>query len=413
MKKLLLYTNFFYPEVVSIGQILTELAEGLSQYFRITVITAVPCYVLGKADMEYKKKRFYFENYKGIDLIRVRVPEYPKKNKINRVRYILSYFFNAVLITFKLGRQDIVFTTSQPPVLGGLLGVSGKWITKGKLVYQIMDFNPEQTVAAGYSKNKLLLKMMMALDMYSCRKSCLIVLIGNDMKETLEKRFVNKKLPDNIVINNWIDEEAVCPLEKTHPEVLRFKEHYGLNNRFVIMQSGNIGLYYDYENIIRIIGEFRHDTSVAFAFVGDGAVKQKLVDYSVKYQLSNVIFIPYQEKKDLIYSLNAADVHLVTNAKGIKGVSVPSKLYGILATNIPVWGILEKGSEAWNIIEKSGCGILEEAGDYTSVKSSLEKILREKDLFVQAHLSGRQYLLNHFTKRKSIETYRNALDNIL
>jgi glycosyltransferase involved in cell wall biosynthesis len=412
MKRLLVYTNFFHPEVVSIGQILTELCEGLSVYFKITVITAIPCYVSGKADVEYKKKIFHYENYKGIDLIRVRVSEYPKKNKINRIKYILSYFIHSVLITFKLGKQDIVFTTSQPPILGGLLGVIGKWITKGKLVYQIMDFNPEQTIISGYSGNKLLLKMMMTLDIYSCEKSNLIVVIGNDMKETLEKRFVNKRLPDNVVINNWIDEEAIYPLGKNHPKVLEFKDCYSLSNKFVIMLSGNIGLYYDYENIIRIIGEFKHETSVSFVFVGDGAVKQNLMDYSVKHQLSNVIFIPYQEKKDLIYSLNAADVHLVANAKGIKGISVPSKLYGVLAANVPVWGILEKGSEAWDIIEKAGCGILEEAGDYISIRASLTKILEEKDIFVQAHLTGRQYLLNNFTKQKSIETYRMVLDNI-
>jgi hypothetical protein len=90
MKRLLIYTNFFHPEVVSIGQILTELSEGLSQYFKITVITAIPCYVSGKADTEYKKKRFYYENFKEIDLIRVRVSEYPKKSKINRIKSLLS-----------------------------------------------------------------------------------------------------------------------------------------------------------------------------------------------------------------------------------------------------------------------------------------------------------------------------------
>jgi glycosyltransferase involved in cell wall biosynthesis len=171
-------------------------------------------------------------------------------------------------------------------------------------------------------------------------------------------------------------------------------------------------LYYDLENILKVIGEFRQELSVTFVFVGDGAVKQKLVDYSVEHQLENVLFIPYQDKKDLIYSLNAADVHIVTNAKGIKGVSVPSKIYGVLATNIPLWGILEKGSEAWNIIEQSGCGILDEAGDYDGMRHSLAKIITDKDLYVQVHLTGRQYLLDHFTKQKSIGLYRKVLNNI-
>ncbi|GHT43410.1 glycosyltransferase WbuB [Bacteroidia bacterium] len=413
MKKLLLYTNFYYPEVVSIGQIITELSEGLSEYFHVTVICAVPCYITGKIENKYKDKRFYYEKYKGIDVIRVRVTEYPKASKINRIKYIISYFINSILVTFKVGKQDIVFTTSQPPILGGLLGVIGKWITKGKLVYQIMDFNPEQTIAAGYSGNKLLLKAMLYLDNYSCRKSDRVVLIGDDMRETLTKRFANKELPKNVVINNWIDEEAIYPLEKTHHRIIEFKECYGLLDKFIIMVSGNIGLYYDYENILKVMEGFKHDTSVAFVFVGDGAVTQKLVDYTIEYQVLNATFIPYQDKKDLLYSLNVADVHIVTNAKGIKGVSVPSKIYGVLATNIPVWGILEKGSEAWNIIEKSGCGILAEAGDYETIKNTLAYIIKKKDKFVQTHLTGRQFLLEYFTKQKSIELYHNLLEDIL
>ena len=43
-KKLLMYTNYFYPEVATTGQILTELAEGLSDTFDVTVICEIPSY---------------------------------------------------------------------------------------------------------------------------------------------------------------------------------------------------------------------------------------------------------------------------------------------------------------------------------------------------------------------------------
>jgi glycosyltransferase involved in cell wall biosynthesis len=241
----------------------------------------------------------------------------------------------------------------------------------------------------------------------------MVVTIGHDMQETIERRFSGKKTPDNTVINNWIDEETVYPLEKTHPKILAFKEQYGLTGKFVMMTSGNIGLYYDFENIIRVMGEFREDPSIAFVFVGDGVVKRQLINYSAEHRLENVVFVPYQDKSDLIYSLNAADVHIVTNAKGIRGVSVPSKIYGVLATNIPVLGILERGAEAWNIIEQSDCGILAEAGDYDAIRQSLGTIIKEKDTFVQAHPTGRQYLLDHFTMNQSIENYHNIIDRLL
>ena len=63
-----------------------------------------------------------------------------------------------------------------------------------------------------------------------------------------------------------------------------------------------------------------------FAFVGAGSLLDKLVLYTKEHHFENVIFIPYQDKEDLIYSLNAGDVHLCVNAKGIKGVSSPSNV---------------------------------------------------------------------------------------
>ena len=179
------------------------------------------------------------------------------------------------------------------------------------------------------------------------------------------------------------------------------------------MTSGNIGLYYDFENILKIMKEFKEDNSIAFVFVGDGLVKPKLEAYAREYELKNVVFIPFQKKEDLNYSLNAADVHIVTNAKGVKGVSVPSKIYGILATNIPIWGILEKGSEAWQIIEDSQCGMLVEAGNYDQMHASLTQIVKEKDSFIKRYQTGRAYLMENFTKQKSIESYRTVLQDLL
>lgn len=411
-KKLLMYTNYFYPEVATTGQILTELAEGLTDTFDVTVICEIPSYAQA-IDEKYKTKRFYFEEYKGMKVIRVRVPEVNKQSKVSRVKYILSYFFNCIGATFKAGKFDLVFTVTQPPILGGLLGVIGKMVTRGKLMYQIMDFNPEQTIAVNYAGNKMVLGAMMWFDKLSCRFSDVVVTLGRDMQETLYKRFKNKNVPNNVVINNWIDETKVYPLEHSDEWVAAFRKQYGLEGKFVIMTSGNIGLYYDFENLLKIMAMFKDEKDVVFAFVGDGLVKPKLQEYVEKHQLTNVVFAPFQKKRTLNYSLNAADVHIVTNALGVKGVSVPSKIYGILAVNKPIWGILEKGSEAWRIIKDSNCGILAEAANYEQIEETLRTVIAEKEKFVEKHSTGRAYLEAHLTKNQSIDAYRKALLDIL
>ena len=412
-KKLLVYAHYFYPDVASTGQILAELTEGMIDTFDITVICVVPSYS-GVIEEKYKTKRIYIEDYKGIKLVRVRVPEFTKSNKISRIKNLLAYFFNSIIATLKIEKQDYIYTISQPPILGGVLGVLGKWIKGGKLIYNIQDFNPEQTIAVGYAKNKLLLNTVMAVDKFSCKNSDKVIVVGRDMQETLKNRFNNKKVPSNVFINNWINEKEIYPLEQNHPKIEEFKEKYNLKDKFIIMYSGNIGLYYDLENIIKVIGEFKEREDVVFAFIGDGTVKSKIEEYVINNKLNNVTFIPYQDKADLIYSLNAADVHWVVNAKGIKGVSVPSKLYGVMASGKPVLGVLDEGSEARLIVEECNCGVCIEPGNYKEISRNIEYILNNKELIKSLGENGRKYLEVNLTKDVSINKYKDtilSLDN--
>lgn len=299
--------------------------------FDITIICVVPSY-LGTIGDKYKTQKYYKEEINGVKVLRIRVPEFSKTNKKSRVKNIISYFFGAVGATFKVGRMDYVFSISQPPILGGLLGVWGKWVKHAKYIYNIQDFNPEQVLAVGYTKSKLITDVMMWFDKFSCKRSDLIITVGRDLVKTVEGRFKGKKVPKTVMINNWIDEDEIYPLPQEHPKVAEFRQRYGLKDKFVIMYSGNIGLYYDLENLIRVIERFKAGTmatdgrEVVFAFVGAGSVLDKLELYVKEHNMDNVAFSPYQDKEDLIYNLNAGDVHWCVNAKGIKGESCPSNV---------------------------------------------------------------------------------------
>lgn len=407
-KKLLVYAHYYYPDVASTGQILKELCEGMKNNFDITVICAVPSYD-GKVTDDYTTDKYYFENINGVNIIRVRVPAFSKDNKKSRMKNLISYFFGAVGATFKSEKQDYIFTISQPPILGGVLGVIGKWFKGGKLVYNIQDFNPEQTMAVGYSKSKFILNVAMAIDNFSCRQADKVIVVGRDMQETLRNRFKNKKVPKNVFINNWIDEKEIYPLPENNKRVVAFKKRYNLENKTVIMYSGNIGLYYDLENLIKVIGRFKERNDVVFAFVGDGTKKQDIKTYASKHELRNVRFIPYQNKEDLIYSLNSGDVHWVVNAKGIKGVSVPSKLYGVMAAGKTVFGVLETGSEARLIIEDCNCGVCIEPGKYDLIYEELKKVIDNIAEYKQLGIKGKEYVDMYIKKDVAIEKYSREI----
>ena len=418
-KRLMIFAHYYHPDVASTGQILKDLAEGMVNEFDVTVVCVVPSYD-GKIEEKYKTQKYYSENINNVQVIRVRVPAFIKSNKISRIKNIVVYFFGALGATLKIGKQDYVLTVSQPPILGGVLGLCGKWLKHAKMIYCIQDFNPEQTMAMGYVNSKLITGMLLFLDKFSSKRSDLVITVGRDLVETLKLRFHNRNVPNHMMINNWIDEAKIYPLSEDNKKVIAFRNEYNLTGKFVIMYSGNIGLYYDLENLMKVIEKFKPGTRTAnnkevmFVFVGSGTILDKLVFYSKNNHMSNVIFIPYQDKENLIYSLNAADVHWCVNAKGIKGISCPSKYYGIASCAKPVLGVLESGSEIRTLIEKTKGGLIADPEDYVAIEKNIREFLNMSgsDELAQMGQRGYSYLVDNLTKATSIEKYIEAIKNL-
>ena len=423
-KRVLVYAHYYAPDVASTGQILQDIAEGLKEKFDVTVICTVPSY-LGVIEDKYKDKKFYEESMNGVRIIRVSVPAFSKSSKASRIKNLFAYQINARKATKLVGDQDYVFALSQPPILGGMLGVYGKEklrTPKGnhpRFIYNIQDFNPEQIEAVGYIKIKPLLSIARWIDMRTCRKSDLIITVGRDLVETLKNRFKGTQVPSHIMINNWADEKELYPLSSNDPLVKAFKEKYGLLNKFVFMYSGNLGLYYDLDGLIKVIERLKNTKTkdgrdVAFAFVGAGSMLKDLTKYKNDHQLDNVVFIPYQDKDKLIYSLNAADVHFCINARGIKGVSCPSKFYGIAAVAKPILAVLEKGSEVEILVNETGCGKVLEPGDYKGIQESIESLVQDESSMSLALMgrSGYEYMIEHLGKEQSIRKYITVIESL-
>ncbi|UZJ79347.1 glycosyltransferase family 4 protein [Fictibacillus sp. KU28468] len=410
-KKISFVINYFYPDLASTGQLMTELCQSLQHDFNITVIAAQPGYAGEKVETN---KKFEIEKMENMKIIRIQLPEVDKRSKWSRVRYIFSYFVLAQIALLKERNVNLIYTISQPPVLGGLIGTIGKWFKRSKHVYNIQDFNPEQAAAISYTNKQSIFKLAKKVDKLNCRYADKVIVVGNDMSETLKNRFLNKDVPSHEVINNWTNEDEIVPLDKSNSTIQQFLKENNLEDKFIIMYSGNVGLYYDLENIIKVTKSFKDNNDLAFVFIGDGAVKSTMQSFIEKEAVNNVHFLPYQPKDFIKYSLNAADVHLVVNQKGIKGVSVPSKIYGVMAAGKPILGVLEQGSEAQMLIEKSDSGLVVEPQDYDGIIQAIKYLYKlNKETLTEIGHNGREYLDQHLKREISINKYREVINEVL
>ena len=109
----------------------------------------------------------------------------------------------------------------------------------------------------------------------------------------------------------------------------------------------------------------------------------------------------------MIYSLNAGDVHWCVNAKGIKGVSCPSKAYGIMSVAKPIIGVLEEDTEIRGLIEECNCGKCCEPGDYVEVADIIRWYIENAGAGEVKEMgqNGRKYLEKNLTKDVSVQKY--------
>ena len=304
MIKLLIFSQYYSPDFASTGQLVTDLAEGLSKKIDVTVIASMPNYS-SQGSLRAAKE----EVLNGVHVFRFPTRKVNKKSKISRIFSLLTYYLGAKKIAKSIHSNfDAVFCLSQPQILGGKLGCWAKKRFHSKMIYNIQDFCPESIRAIGMSHNELLLDLLLRMDNKSCKKSDLVVTVGRDLVETLLNRFPNRKPPAHVLINNWIDESVVYPLDLTDRQLLSFKERNGLNDRFVFMYSGNIGLFYDLPNLLEALSQFPRglvastNKKVLFVFAGEGGTLLKLKQITLEKRMDNVAFLPYQTKDQLIFA---------------------------------------------------------------------------------------------------------------
>ena len=209
--------------------------------------------------------------------------------------------------------------------------------------------------------------ILQQVNRFLVRKANRIIALG----ETMRKRLIEGKGAEACkveVIHNWADCQQIVPGSKEN----RFSLENGLNDRFVVMHSGNIGLSQSLETLIEAAVHLRSKSDIVVAIVGDGVKRPALEDMVRSMGLGNVRFFPYQPKDHLNDSFGTADVFVVSLKKGLAGVIVPSKLYGILAAGRPYVAAVEDESEVAAITRQYDCGLLASPGD---PKDLAEKIL--------------------------------------
>lgn len=285
----------------------------------------------------------------------IKVTERTLSNRI-KVRHIVAYdrsssikrlltwgwaslqIFNRLL--FKYCKYEVVYVTNPP------MAYLSSLILKNPFSIIVYDTYPDALKNVGIGKGNFIYKWWSKKNRKLFAKAKKIVTLSDGMADCLANYVERDKIA---VVPNWASKASFGPVAKN---VNPFVKDYGLENKFTVMYSGNMGFTHNVETIIEVAKKLAGDERIHFMLIGDGKKKSELQEMSRNYGLKNCTFLDWQPADMLQYSLASADLGVITLNDETAKVSVPSKTYNLLAVGAPLLCIVPEDSELASIVAK-------------------------------------------------------------
>jgi glycosyltransferase involved in cell wall biosynthesis len=402
-KRILIFTNHFFPENFKVNEIAQLLAEEGNN---VHVVTGIPNYPTGKIFEGYGFFKKSFEK-KGDYLTIRRLPLIPRGNG-SRFRLIvnyISYFLSALLYTFFLiffkKKYDLVFVHHTSPVFVAIPPIFYKWAKGSKNILWDLDMWPDTLCAVGIIKSQRL-TYLLEVGMkwiYSCYDQ---ILLGSE--GFLEKAKFRVSQSKVHYFPNWAESDLIkAPLNDPN-------SGFNFPASFTVSYTGNIGEAQDFSSVYKAMVNLK-DYDINWLIVGDGRFKSKLEEDVIRAGLQDkVFFLGNRPISQIPTIFNQSDIlFLSLKNEEIFKLTVPAKLQAYMASGKPVAAMLS--GEGARIIRDSKCGFVVDSGDYKGFASSILS-LYQKSKIDRENLgkNGKEFYLRNFDFKLRKTQLKKLLD---
>jgi colanic acid biosynthesis glycosyl transferase WcaI len=320
---------------------------------RVTVITCAPNFPDGKVFPGYRN-RGSVEERDGIRVVRVRTFISANRGFFLRTADFVSYMLAAVAAGLREEEPDLVAATS-PQFFAAVGGWILARLRRVPFVFELGDLWPASIEAVGASRSRTLLSFLEVVELFLYRQSAAVAALTHRFREDLVRRGIpGERIA---VVRNGVDLPRYAP----RPRDASLSRAWGLDGRFVVGYVGTHGMAHGLANVLAA-AEVLRGSDVTFLFVGAGAERDALGQDAARRGLSNVVFVPAQDKGEMprVWSLcDVALVHLKDDP--VFETVIPSKIFEAMGMGLPVLLVSPPG-EAREVVEEEGAGIWAPAG---------------------------------------------------
>jgi colanic acid biosynthesis glycosyl transferase WcaI len=369
--RILLLNLYYPPDTSATAKMAETVVSALARESEVTILCGRPSY-----DPTERRawRLFQTEENENVCIVRVGSTDFPRFNMKKRVLNYLSY--TALMIPRALFTPcDAVLAMTDPP-FEGILGALVAQLKRKPYFYNIRDMYPDMAVGGSIVAPGLLARVWEKLHRWALRHASKVIVLGEDMRNRIAGKGVRVEQIEIVR-----DGTEIAPADK---QAAQQKQPAPLDDEvmrtirgdftFVLLHAGNIGFYGAWETLIAAARQLTGE-GVGLVFVGEGA--QRAQAESAARGASNVRFLPFFPGSKIPSVLAAADAHVITVKRGLEGVVVPSKMYGILAAGKPILAVAPRETDAAALGEKLGFGVSADPDNADQVAEAIRGLVND------------------------------------
>ena len=393
--KILIVTQYFWPESFRINDLAVELKE---RGHEVEVLTGKPNYPKGDF---YKGYSFFGkrnDEYKGVKVHRVPILPRGKGGSIRLALNYLSFVFSASLFIFmKREKYDVTFTFAISPITAVFPAILHKKLKRSKCHLWVQDLWPESVSAASSFKSGYILNQLEDMVKYIYDKVDMIHISSSGFRRSIEdKGDYRSKL---LYLPNWAEDVYLNTSIISNDKYQKI-----IPKGFIVMFAGNIGEAQDFESILNAAELTRSNSDIKWVIVGDGRKREWVESEVNRRSLQNTVVLlgryPVEEMPNMFVH---ADLMLMTlKDEEIFALTLPSKIQSYMAFGKPIASMMN--GEGNNVIKDANCGYIAPASDYRTLAKNIIKAYNENpEALLKMGENGRKFYSEYFNKSRVID----------
>jgi len=397
----------FEPDTAPTGRVMSRIVHELAERgFRLHVVTALPWYRRHAVEDGWTGRWVRTQPTAWGSITRVH--PFPGADRSNLLRRAAGFAGFSLLVGAGglrgggwFRRADAVIAMS-PPLTLGITGRIVAWCRRADEIFNVQDVFPDAAVETGAIENRGVIAAARWLERLTYRCADAVTVLSDDLLRNVTAKVPAEHRDKFHVIPNFVDTEAVRPADRMTP----YRRDLGIGDEPVVMYAGNVGFSQSLGLLLAAAPAF---PDVTFVINGGGSARAGL-ERAARGR-SNVRFGDFVPDERLGELLATGDIHVVPLRAGLAQVSVPSKVYSILAAGRPVLAAIDPDTEIPRLLDSAAAGVSVRPDDQEAFDAALRGMLDDPAAARAMGERGRKWVESWASPSAVAEAYARLIES--